>query len=132
MVNKPMKVRVLPGNEEEPLFSPALRTAGRVLAAVAGFVVGVAMLLGGGLYAGLTTCVDQDSEANVCGNLQGLVVPLELFLVLGGTAAAVAGGVGTAATGQARWIGGGLAITMALGLLLDVLGAIQQPVQLFS
>ena len=47
--------------------------------------------------------------------------------MLGGTAAAVAGGAGTAVTGRARWIAGGLAITIVLVLLLTVLGDMQQP-----
>ena len=117
----------LPPQPAEPLFSPALCTAGRVLAAFTGLAVGAAMLVGGGLYALVTTCVDYYSEANVCGSLQGLVAPLELVAVLGGTAAAVAGGVGTAVTSRARWIAAGLAITFVLVLALTVLGDMQQP-----
>ncbi len=114
-------------NPGQPTFQPALRTAGRVLAAVAGMAIGAAMLVIDGLYALFTTCIDYDGETAVCGNLGALVGPLELFAVLGGAAAAVAGGIGTAATGRARWIGCGFAITFVLVLLLMVLVDVQQP-----
>jgi len=111
----------------EPAFSPPLRTAGRVLAAITGVAAGVAMLVVGGLYALLSTCTDYDGHTNVCGSLGGLVDPLELIAVLGGAAAAVLGATGTAATGQARWITGGLAVTFVLVFLLMFLVGVQQP-----
>lgn len=85
------------------------------------------MFVIGGLYAVLTTCTDYDGHTNVCGSLAGVIDPLEFVAVLGGAAAAIAGGVGTAATGSARWIAGGLATTIVLVLLLSVLVGVQQP-----
>jgi len=112
--------------EQQPLadFPPALRSMGRILAAIAGVAIGIAILLIGGLYALLSTCQGYGGESTVCG---GLVESLELVAVLGGGSAAIAGGVGTAATGQARWIAGGMAIAIVLVMLLTALLAEQQP-----
>ncbi len=107
-------------------FPPALRTAGRVLAALAGLAVAVAMFVVGGLFALLHSC-DGYYEAEACGNLGGLVDALDLIAALGGAAAALAGGVATAATGRARWIAGGLAITVVLVFVLALLVGLQEP-----
>jgi hypothetical protein len=105
-------------------FPPALRSMGRILAAITGAVTGAAILLIGGLYALLSTCHDSDGESTACGTLVG---SLELVAVLGGAAAAIAGGVGTASTGRARWIAGGMAIAIVLVMLLAAVLAEQQP-----
>jgi hypothetical protein len=109
---------------DDPEFPPALRTAGRVLAVIAGVAAGGAMLVIGGLYALLSTCTDYDGTTRVCGSLVG---PLELVAVFGGAAAGVGGAAGTGATGQARWITGGLAIVIVLAMLLTFLLDMQQP-----
>ena len=70
---------------------------------------------------------DYDGHSNVCGGLGGVVGPLELVAVLGGAAAAIAGGIGTAATSQARWIAGGLAATLVCVVLLSFVVGVQQP-----
>ena len=112
----------VPGNDEEQ-FPLALRNGGRILAAVTGAVVGAAMLVVGGLASLLNSCAGYGGGAT-CGPL---VQPLTLAAVLAGAVAAVAGGAGTGATGQARWIGGGLAITIVLALLVAYLVGLQQP-----
>ncbi len=101
----------------EPEFPPALRTAGRVLAALAGVLAGAAMLVAGGLYALLSTCVDHGG-AVVCSDL---VDTLDIVTVLIGAAAATGGGVATAATGRARWVAAGLATAITMTMLLSVL-----------
>ena len=106
-----------------PHLSPILR----VLAAVAGVVAAGVVLLFGGLYALFSTCAADGAATNVCGGLAPLVDPLELLAVYGGAAAALAGGAGTAASGRARWILGGLAVTIGLALLLCLLVVVQQP-----
>jgi len=110
-------------NPSERRFSPVLR----VLAVFGGLAAAGAMLVFGGLYALFSTCADYDGANNVCGGLAPLVEPLELLAVFGGAAAALAGGIGTAADGRARWIVGGLAATTGLALLLCVLVGVQQP-----
>lgn len=108
----------------EPEFSPALRGTARVLAAICGVAAGVAMFVVGGLFAVLNSCSGYAADADVCG---GLVDTLDLLCVLGGAGAAFTGGVVTAATGQARWIGGGMAITIVLVFLLTILLDMQVP-----
>jgi hypothetical protein len=110
--------------ERKP-FSPALRTAGRVLAAIAGVAAGGAMLFFGGLFALFTTCGDAAGESS-CGNLAALVGPLEVVAVFGGAAACVAGGIATAKTGRARWIACGLTATIVLVWVLKALLNLQQ------
>lgn len=112
------------GHESGPEFSPALGNAGRVLAAISGVAAGVAMFVVGGLFAVLNSCAGYAADANVCG---GLVDTLDLLCVLGGAGAAFTGGVVTAATGQARWIAGGMAITIVLVFLLMILVDAQVP-----
>ena len=108
---------------DEELFAPPLRNVGRILAAATGVAVGAAMLVVGGLAWLLNSCGGYGGGAT-CGPL---VEPLTLVAVLAGAGAAVAGGAGTGATGQARWIGAGLAITIVLALLLAYLVGLQQP-----
>jgi hypothetical protein len=105
-------------------FPLALRNMGRILAAITGVTAGAAILLVGGLRALLSTCHDYDGESMVCGPL---VQPLTLAAVLLGGAVAIAGGVGTAATGQARWIGAGMTVAIVLVMVLVVLLDMQQP-----
>lgn len=107
-------------------FPPALRNMGRILAGMAGLAAGAAMLFFGGLYALFTSCVDYDGATAVCGGLGWLVGPLELVAVFGGAAAAIGGAMGTVATGQARWIACGLAVTVVLTILLTYLVGVQQ------
>ena len=101
--------------------------AGRVLAAAAGIVGGAAIFAAGGLYALLSTCAGLDGQqSGLCENFGSLVESLEWIAVLGGGAAAIAGGVGTAATGRARWIAGGFGIALLLVALLVVLVGAQE------
>lgn len=115
------------GHETQSEFSPALRTAGRILAAIGGVTAGLAIFVVGGLYAVLNSCTGYAADAHVCGDLDGLVDTLDLLCVLGGTAAAFTGGVVTATTGQARWIAGGMAITIVLVFALTILVDTQVP-----
>jgi hypothetical protein len=119
-----MQTARLTQSSDDQELPPALRTAGRVLAVIAGVAAGGAMLLIGGLYALLSTCTDYDGTTTVCGSWVG---PLELVAVLGGAAAGVGGAAGTGATGQARWVAGGLAIVIVLTMLLAFLVDMQQP-----
>ena len=107
-------------------FPPALRTAGRVLAAVVGVAAGAAVLVFGGLFALLTTCDGYGGDASTCGDLTRLVGPLEIVAVLGGATAAVAGGIATAKTSRARWIATGLTVTIVLVWLLTLLLDLQR------
>jgi hypothetical protein len=102
---------------------PALRNAGRVLAAMVGIAAGVAMLVVGGLYALLTNCgAFGGPDTGLCTQLGSSTVDvLETIAVLGGTVAAIAGGVLTAATARAHWITGGLAIVIVLAFVLSML-----------
>lgn len=109
---------------DEPGFSPAVRTAGRVLAVLTGLAAGAAMLLVGGLYAVFSTCGAYGGDGATCSDL---VDTLDLVAVLAGTGAAIGGGVATAATGQARWIALGLAVTIVLATALAFLVGLQQP-----
>ena len=105
---------------------PALRNAGRILAALGGVTVGAAMLVIGGLFALLTGCVGYAGATGACGSLAPLVGPLELVAVYGGAAASTGGGIATAVTAKARWIAIGLAITIVLVVLLSVLVGLQE------
>lgn len=49
-----------------------------------------------------------------------------VLAAIGGAAAAFTGGVVTAATGQARWIAGGMAITIVFVVVLSLLVGIQE------
>ena len=113
---------------DEQELPPALRNAGRILAAIAGVAAGAALLVIGGLYALLTSCAGYSGTGTECGGAVWLVESLELVAVLGGTAAALAGGIGTAVTAKARWIGVGMSITFVLVLLLAVLLGMQETV----
>lgn len=118
----------LPQHADDGQFPRALRNAGRILAAVTGVASGAAMLVIGGLYALLTSCAGYDGTSSACGDAGSLVESLELVAVLGGTAAAIAGGIGTAVTAKARWIAVGMSITIVLVMLLAVLIGMQEPV----
>jgi hypothetical protein len=118
----------LPQHAGEQEFPPALRNAGRILAAITGVAAGAAMLVIGGLYALLTSCAGYGGTGTECGDAVWLVESLELVAVLGGTAAAVTGGIGTAVTAKARWIAVGMSITFVLVLLLAVLLGMQETV----
>jgi hypothetical protein len=114
-------------HEAQPQFSPALRIAGRTLAAIGGVLAGLAMFVFGGLGAAFSTCVGLDGYSNVCGDLAVLVELLECIAVLGGAAAAAIGGIATGVTGRAHWVGIGLAISFVLVLLLAVVIGLQEP-----
>ena len=118
----------LPPHARPQELPPALRSAGRILAAIAGLAAGAAMLVIGGLYALLTSCAGYSGTGTGCGGAIWLVESLELVAVLGGTAAALTGGIGTAVTAKARWIGIGMSITFVLVLLLAVLLGMQETV----
>ncbi len=107
-----------------PEFPPAARIAGRVLGVLTGLAAGAAMLVIGGLFALLSTCGGYDGMQAAC---SGAVDTLDLVAVFGGAAAAIGGGVGTAATGQARWIAIGLAVTLVLAMALAYLVGLQEP-----
>lgn len=110
-----------PHRDEEKL-PLAVRNGGRVLAAVAGVAASAAMLVVGGLYALLYSCVDYGGATAVCDGMgMGVIEPLELVAVLGGAGAALVGAVATAASGKVRWIAIGLATTIGLAGLLAVL-----------
>ncbi|MDP1850232.1 MAG: hypothetical protein Q8K79_20765 [Solirubrobacteraceae bacterium] len=113
-------------HETQSEFSPAMRTAGRIVAAVGGVTAGLAMFVVGGLLAALNSCTGYAADAATCGGLDGLVDTLDLLCVLGGAAAALAGGIATAATGHARWIAGGMAITIVCVVALSVLVGMQE------
>lgn len=113
------------GTEAVPEFSPVLRIAGRLLAAVGGVTAGGAMFVVGGLFALLNSCTGYASTSSTCASLDGLVDTLDLLCVLAGAAAAFTGGILTAATGRARWIAGGMAITIVLVFALTVLVGMQ-------
>ncbi|HEV2774264.1 MAG TPA: hypothetical protein VGV90_01610 [Solirubrobacteraceae bacterium] len=113
-------------HETQPEFSPALRTAGRALAAIGGVAAGLAMFVIGGLFAALNSCAGYAADAETCGSLDGVVDTLDLVCVLGGAAAAFTGGIVTAATGRARWIAGGMAITIVCVFVLSLLVGMQE------
>ncbi len=118
-----MQTVPLPQPIDEPRSSPTVGTAGRVLGILVGLTTGAAMLVVGGVYALMSTC-DYDGSATC----SGLVDTLDLVVVFAGTCAAIAGAIGTAITGEPRWITIGLTATIVLALLLALLVALQQPV----
>lgn len=116
-----------PRSHETPTeFSPALRVAGRVLAAIGGVTAGLTMFVIGGLFAVLNSCTGYAADADTCGGLDDLVDALDLVCVLAGAAAAFAGGIGTAATGQARWVAGGMVFAIVCVFVLSLLVGMQE------
>jgi hypothetical protein len=98
----------------------------RVLAALAGLLLGALWFFGSGLALGLAEC-PTDTGSGLCApRHEDLLAVIEAALVLGGTVLAVGGGLLSAWTGRAYWLVAAVVVIGVLGLAADVVLAGQE------
>jgi len=98
----------------------------RVLAALAGLLLGGLWFFGSGFALGLAKC-PPDTGSGLCAPWhEDLLAVIEAVLVISGTVVAVGGGLLSARTGRPHWLVAAVVVIGVLGLTADVVLAGQE------